>query len=148
VKQLIFIGILIIAAGCAKMMLQPADYTWPMESVIKVNATGEISDDRYTFKINVKPIYYEEFADSNNVESKEIRVIRDKEGYYYFTGAGFKNIYMFYSVDGGMKLEEKINIPDTLSLQKPVFNQKSQSIELIDGLRKYLIIGPKIVRSK
>ncbi|HOI29295.1 MAG TPA: hypothetical protein PLZ15_05980 [Melioribacteraceae bacterium] len=147
-KPLMFIALIMVVSGCNKLVLQPADFSWPMESVLNIDNSGEIADKRYTFKINVKPIYYEEFADSNQAPGKEIRIIRDKSGFYYFTGAGFKNIYVFYPVQGGMMLEEIINIPDNMPLQRPVFNMKSSGIELIDGISHYLIIGSTITRSK
>lgn len=130
------------------MMLKPADFSWPVESVLRVNNNGLISEERHSFDINVKPIFYEEFSDSNSFAGKEIRIIRDRAGRYYFTGAGFKNIYRFIQVENGMKLEDKINISDSLELKTPAFNQKSTNIELIDGSYKYLIIGNEIVRTK
>lgn len=147
-RYIVFISILFIAAGCTKMLLQPADFAWPVESVLKVNDKGFVSEERHTFDINVKPILYEEFNDSNSVAGKEIRMICDRAGHYYFTGPGFKNIYMFIPVESGMKIEEKINISDSLALKTPVFNQKSTNIELIDGSNKYLIKGTEIVRAK
>lgn len=147
-RLIIFISTLFILSGCTKMLLRPADFSWPIETVLKVNDHGYVSEERHTFDINIKPIFYEEFADSNSFMGKEIRIIRDKAGHYYFTGSGFKNIYMFATVDGGMKLEEKINISDSLALKTPVFNQKSNNVELIDGSKKYLITGSEIVRTK
>jgi hypothetical protein len=55
---------------------------------------------------------------------------------------------MFYSVEGGMKLKERLNVSDSLALKMPVFNQKTNGIELIDGSTKYLIYGSEIVRTK
>ncbi len=51
-------------------------------------------------------------------------------------------------VEGGMKLADKINISDSLTLKTPVFNQKSTNVELIDGPNKYSVIGKEIVRTK
>jgi hypothetical protein len=148
VKPIIFIIVLIVAAGCTKMLLQPADFAWPMEAVLKVDERGNVSENRYTFSVNVKPIYFEEFADSNSFAGREIRIIKNRAGYYYFTGEGFKNIYMFMPVEGGMKLEDKISVSDTLALNKPIFNQKQQNIQLIDGTKQYLITGSELVRVK
>ncbi|MBI3125409.1 MAG: hypothetical protein HYZ10_13495 [Ignavibacteriales bacterium] len=147
-RLIVFISTLFITAGCSSVMLQPVDFSWPVETVLKVNQNGQVSEDRYAFDINVKPIFYEEFDDSNSVAGREIRVIRDRAGHYYFTGSGFKNIYLFMPVEGGMKLADKINISDSLTLKTPVFNQKSTNVELIDGPNKYLVIGKEIVRTK
>lgn len=147
-KFIIFISTLFITTGCTKLLLRPADFSWPLEVVLMVDDKGFVSEDRYTFNINVKPIFYEEFDDSSSFVGKEIRIIRDKTGYYYFTSEGFKNIYLFKSIEDGMELEEVINIPDSLALKTPVFNQKFNNIELIDGSNKYLIVGDEIVRMK
>ncbi len=147
-RSLISISIIFIIAGCTKILLKSTDNSWPVEAVLKVNNDGFIYDERYAFDLNIKPIFYEEFNDSNSVAGKEIRVIRDRAGIYYFTGAGFKSIYRFVPVEGGMKLEDKIDLPDTLALKAPAFNQKLTNIELIDGTNKYLVSGKEIVRAK
>lgn len=139
---------MLFAAGCSTIVLKPADFSWPVESVLTTNEHGMITEERHSFDINVKSVFYEEFNDSTSVAGKEIRVIRDKDGRYYFTGSGFKNIYLFMPIKSGMKLEDKINISDSTKLQAPVFNQKTNHIELIDGQMKYSIIGNEIVRIK
>lgn len=147
-RSVIFISIIFVAVGCSKILLKSTDNSWPVEAVVKVNDSGFIYDERYAFDLNVKPIFYEEFNDSNSVAGKEIRIIRDRTGLYYFTGAGFKSIYRFIPVEGGMKLEDKIELPDTAALKSPAFNQKLTNIELIDGLNKYLVSGKEIARTK
>ena len=145
-KFLIFLLIPLFALGCSSVILQPADFSWPIEDVLKVDEKGFVKEERYTFSINVKPLFQEEFADSNLALGKEIRIIRDKTGYYYITAASFKNVYLFLPVEGGMKLEENIVISETQGLSNPVFNQKSPNIELIDGTNKYLMNSKGIVR--
>lgn len=147
-KILILVSTVLMASGCATIVLEPADFSWPVETVLKVDANGFISEERHTFDINTKPIFYEEFSDSNSYAGKEIRIIRNKDGYYYFTGEGFKNVYMLQSIVGGMKLKEKLSVSDSLTLKMPAFNQKSSGIELTDGSTKYFIYGSEIVRAK
>ncbi len=147
-KNFILILFLLLAAGCSTIILQPADFSWPVESVLLVNDKGFINEERHSFEINVKPIFYEEFQDSNYVVGKEIRIICNKDGYFYFTGTGFKNVYQFTPIVSGLKLNEKINISDSISLKSPAFNQKINAIELVDGTNKYLINGSEIVRVK
>lgn len=138
--------ILITTYACSSLILSPSDFSWPIENVLKVDDKGFISEDRYTFSINVKKLFYEEFKDSTNFSGKELRIIRDKLGYYYMTGKEFKNVYLFMPVENGMKLEKKINISETEKLTAPVFNQKLPNIELIDGSKKYLLNVNGIVR--
>lgn len=147
-KITILLAVLLIFPACSSLVLNPVDLSWPVESVLPVNDKGWIIEERHTMEINVRPMLYEEFEDSLSYKGKEIRVICDKAGRYYFTGAGFKNVYQFIPSVGGMKLEEKINVSDSLSLKTPAFNQKIDSIELMDGANKYLIYGSEIVRVK
>ncbi|NMB81080.1 MAG: hypothetical protein GYA14_04625 [Ignavibacteria bacterium] len=138
--------ILIITYACSSLVLSPSDFSWPIENVLKVDDKGFISEDRYTFSISVKKLYFEEFKDSTNFAGKELRIIRDKLGYYYITGKEFKNVYLFMPIENGMKLEKKITISETESFSSPVLNQKSPNIELIDGSKKYLLNSKGLVR--
>ena len=142
----IVLFIMLSIAGCSSVVLKPADFSWPLENVIKVDEKGFITEDRYTFNINVKSIFQQEFADSNLATGKEIRIIRDKAGYYYMTAPEFKNVYVLLPVEGGMKLENKITISETNPLTSPAFNQKNPNIELLDGQEKYLINYKGMVR--
>ncbi len=146
-----FIGFLITAvliAGCASVVLQPADFSWPVENALKIDSKGFVTEKRYSITLNVKPLFYEEFADSNSYDGKEIRMIRDKSGMYYITGTGFKNVYLFMPVQGGLKMEDKLAVSDSTALQSPAFNQKTSDIELVDGSNKYILNNNGIVRLK
>lgn len=145
-KYFSMIFILILLSGCAALILSPADFSWPIENAIKVDEKGFIKEDRYTFSINIKPIFYEEFKDSNLALGKEIRIIRNYTGYYFITASNFKNVYVLMPVEGGMKLINKITISEKEPLNSPAFNQKSPNIELIDGTKKYLLNHKGIVR--
>ncbi|MEW6508472.1 MAG: hypothetical protein AB1432_12075 [Bacteroidota bacterium] len=145
-RLMILSFLLITTHGCSSLILSPSDFSWPIENVLKVDEKGFISEDRYTFTINVKKLFYEEFKDSTSYFGKELRIIRDKSGYYYLTGKEFKNVYLFIPVENGMKLENKITISEKESLTAPVFNQKSPNIELIDGSAKYLLNYKGLVR--
>ncbi len=142
--KLLFIPL--FAAGCSSVILKPVDFSWPIEDVLKVNEKGFITEERYTFSVNVKPLFQEEFADSNLALGKEVRIIRDKAGYYYITASNFKNVYLFMPVEGGMKLEETVTISEKQGLSNPIFNQKSPNIELLDGSNKYLLNSNGMVR--
>ena len=145
VKYFVILSFVIIAAACSSLTLKPADFSWPIENALKVDSKGFIEEQRYAFTIKVKPIFFEEFADSNNFAGKEIRIIRDKLGYVYITGKKFKNVYVLATVEGGMKLENKILVTET-GLVSPAFNQKSPNIELLDAPNKYLLNNKGVVR--
>ena len=141
-----FIPLLVMIVGaCSSLTLKPADFSWPIENALKVDNKGYVEEQRYAFTLKVKSLFFEEFADSNNFAGKEIRIIRDKLGYVYITGKNFKNVYVFMSVEGGMKLEKKFMITEK-GLVSPAFNQKSPNIELLDSPNKYLLNNKGIVR--
>lgn len=146
IKIFLIISSILFLSGCAAVILHPADFSWPIENAIKVDEKGFIKEDRYTFSINIKPIFYEEFKDSNLALGKEIRIIRNYTGYYFITASNFKNVYVLMPVEGGMKLINKITISEKEPLNSPAFNQKSPNIELIDGTKKYLLNHKGIVR--
>jgi hypothetical protein len=68
---------------------------------------------------------------------KEIRLIRDYQGYYYMTANEFKNVYVFQAEEGKLILENKIAISES-GIVKPAFNQRNTYIELIDANNKIL----------
>lgn len=137
--------LLFIISACSSLTLKPADYSWPIENVLKVDNKGFVEEQRYSFTLKVKALFYEEFKDSTNFSGKEIRLIRDKVGFIYITGKEFKNVYVFAVEENGMDLENKILITET-GLVSPVFNQKSPNIELLDNSNKYLLNNEGIVR--
>lgn len=137
--------LVLIIAACSSLTLKPGDFSWPIENALKVDSKGFIEEQRYAFTLKVKQLFYEEFADSNNIAGKEIRIIRDKLGYLYLTAKKFKNVYVFMTVEGGMKLENKILVSET-GLVSPAFNQKSPNIELLDLPNKYLLNNKGVVR--
>lgn len=145
-KIFLVISTILFLSRCAAVILQPADFSWPIENAIKVDDKGFIKEDRHTFSINVKKIFYEELKDSNLALGKEIRIIRSQAGYYFITSSNFKNVYVLLPVEGGMKLINKILISETEPLKQPAFNQKAPYIELIDNSKKYLLNHKGIAR--
>jgi len=121
-----------IFTACSVLTLSPANFAWPIESVLQVNDEGKVSEDRYSFSFDAKGLYYEEFEDSLAYLDRELRIIRDVQGYYFITGAKFKNVYVFRASEGTMVLNNKIFISE-FGFQNPVFNQRTPNIELIDG---------------
>ena len=120
--------------ACSVLTLTPANFAWPIESVLQVNDEGEVSEERYSFSFDAKGLYYEEFEDSLAYLDRELRIIRDVQGYYFITGTKFKNVYVFKAINGTMELNTKIFISE-FGFGNPVFNQRTPNIELIDGER-------------
>ncbi len=135
-KSVIVLAFFLIGmfAACSVLTLTPANFAWPIESVLKVSDDGEVTDDRYSFTFDARGIYFEEFQDSLAYFDRELRIIRDVESYYFITGDKFKNVYVFHIVNGALELNNKIFISE-FGIQTPAFNQRTPIIELIDGDR-------------
>ncbi len=130
----LFYGIICCAlfmSACSTLVLQPADFSWPVEVVLKADAQGNLYEQRYQVGFNIKPLVYEEFGDSLNFSNYAFRVIRDARGYYFITGKQFKHVYIFKQADGSLQLDKQIKVSET-GLADPALNQKKQHIELID----------------
>ena len=133
-KQLIIFStsLILITAACSVFSLQPADFSWPVESALKIDDKGNVTEDRYSTDFNTIGLFFEEFQDSMSYKGKEIRLIRNNWGDYFITSKKFKNVYVFKASEGTLVLENKIFISE-FGLNEPVFNQRSPYIELLDG---------------
>lgn len=141
-------GILVLLTySCASLVLQPADFSWPIESVLKIDDNGYAKEERHTFSFNIKPLFYEEMQDSLAYLDREVRIIRNIDGFYFVTSSGFKNVYVFESSEGALSLENKIPVSET-GLDKPFFNQRSPFIELVDGSYKYYLTKKGVEEDK
>jgi len=132
---ILFFFLIFITAACSVLTLQPANFSWPIESVLPVDDNGKVSEDRYSLEVNTVGLFFEEFQDSLSYKGKEIRMIRDNQGYYFMTASNFKNVYVFKIDEGKLVLENKIFISE-FGLQAPAFNQRDSYIELVDGTNK------------
>lgn len=137
IKYLFSFGLLFITA-CSTLNLNPADFAWPLESVLKVDSEGFVEERRYSITFNTRDLFLKETGDSLSYMDKEIRLIRDTEGYYFITSDNFKKVYVFNGVDGAMKLDKEIGISET-GITNPAFNQRPPFIELVTDSLKLLL---------
>jgi hypothetical protein len=145
-KQIIISSILLlfITAACSVLTLQPANFSWSLESVLPVDDNGKVSEDRYSLEVNTIGLFFEEFQDSLSYKGKEVRMIRDNQGFYFMTSVNFKNVYVFKADEGKLVQENKIFISE-FGLQTPSFNQRDPYIELVDGTNKMNLTHKGIV---
>ena len=136
-RRLIIPSLLLIlfTAACSVLTLQPANFAWPLESILPVDDNGKVTEDRYSVEVNTVGLFFEEFQDSLSYKGKEIRMIRDNQGFYFMTSSNFKNVYVFKADEGKLVQENKIFISE-FGLQGPAFNQRDPYIELVDGTNK------------
>lgn len=124
--------------ACTSLTLKPADFSWPVESVLEVSKDGFVKEERHSLFFDTRNMFIEETEDSSAYLDREVRIIRDTKGYYFITSNNFKNVYVFEADDGEFCLENKILISET-GISKPVFNQRPPYIELVDGSSKHLL---------
>jgi len=123
---------LILLSGCKSTFeLKSVDYSMLLETVLKPESNGTVSDRGYGIKFNVRPLQFLETGDSTQVNT-EYRIIRDMNGYYFITSAGFKNVYIMKPTANAMKLHKQILVTQG-GLERPAFNQRNPMIQLIDG---------------
>jgi hypothetical protein len=136
--------LILLTAACSVLKLQPANFSWPIESILPIDDQGNVAEDRYSIEFNTKGLFFEEFQDSLSYKGKEINLIRNNEGYYFITAPEFKNVYVFSAREGTLALHKKITISET-TLNKPAFNQRDTYIELTDGDKKFNLSSQGIV---
>ncbi|MDR3627355.1 MAG: hypothetical protein P4L45_11005 [Ignavibacteriaceae bacterium] len=134
-KTLVYLGsfLLVFLTACSSLVLKPADFSWPVESVLNIDNDGNVAVERYSESFNAKMLFYKETGDSLSYQNKQLRVIRNRDGYYFMVADNFKNVYVFNDREGGLRLERKIEISDSAGVQNPAFNQRNPFIELVYG---------------
>lgn len=135
-----------IIFSCTMLTLEPANYAWPVESVLEVNNSGEITEARYSFILNVSKLFLKEYENNNIDEGTKLRVIRDQKGFYFITSRGFKNVYVFETGEGKMNLVNIIEVFENRKFENPAFNQRAPHIEFLDGEQKVLLNINGVVR--
>ncbi len=147
-RTLIFSFFLLgLLTGCAALTLQPANFAWPIESVLSVDETGIVTDDRYSISFDTKSLFFEEFQDSSAYKDREIRILRDVNGFYFITANKFNNVYVFKMNHGAMVLDNKIFISES-GVENPALNQREPYVELIDDNKSLYLTNTGIDRNK
>lgn len=122
------VTVLFGTAACGpSLVIQDVDYSQPIESVLTPESNNEVHDQRFAIKFNISPILSEEGLSTVD----EVRLIRNRSGFYFVTAAGFNNVYVFKQDENELSLENKIEITEN-GLGEPAFNQRSTHIELVD----------------
>lgn len=122
------VALLFGAAACGpSLVIQNVDYSQPVESVLTPDGDAMVHDQRYAIKFSISSILEEEGVSSVD----EIRLIRNRAGYYFVTAEGFSNVYVFEADESELKLAKKIEISGD-GLGQPAFNQRDTYIELVD----------------
>lgn len=120
--------LLIGTVSCGpSLVIQNVDYSQPLESVLTPDSENVVHDKRYAIKFSVSQILETEGRESVN----QIRLIRNRSGYYFVTANGFQHVYVLAPGEGELQLENTIEFLEN-PLDEPVFNQRNEYIELVD----------------
>jgi len=129
--------------SCSSLTLTPAEFSWPLESVLKIDNNGFVKEERNSISFDTKALFLEETEDSLGYAGKTLHLIRNDEGFYFMTAVGFKNVYVFKVEENAFSLENKIQINET-GLKNPAFNQRKPFIELLDDGMTYKLSSEAI----
>ena len=127
---LIFITTIVLLS-CSTLKLTPAEFSWPIEAVLKIDNNGFVKEERNLVSFDTRALFLEETEDSLGYAGKTLHLIRNNEGFYFMTAVDFKNVYVFTVEENAFSLENKIQINET-GLKNPSFNQRKPFIELLD----------------
>lgn len=131
IKVLLLISVSVFVGCKQTLVISDVDYSQPIESVLETNKEGTVNDVRSGLSFNILPLQYVETQDTTSVTTQEVRMIRGKEGYYYITSPGYKNVYVMAPEKSTLKLKNKILIKEE-GISKPAFNQRNPYVQLLN----------------
>jgi hypothetical protein len=142
---LVWLAALLLApAGCATVTIKPVDFSWSYESVLTADSAGVVSGEPKTIAFDAGVLFRAEAPSQGAAAGKTVRIIRDKDGYYFVTSPGFRHVYIFGSSRGKLTLEKKVLITEA-GMEKPFFNRRDGGIELGADGQVYLLTRKGIV---
>ena len=116
------LGVLsVLLISCSSLTIEHVEYGWPVEEVATVDNANHVSSDRHGIGFSVAKIAEKEMQDSTALIGKKVRILRNGEGYYFFTAPGFKNVYVFNSSEHELSKESVIEVSKT-GLRNPALN--------------------------
>jgi hypothetical protein len=143
---LAFVAASVVLTACGTT-IDGVRYAWPVESVLTVGNNNLVEDGRHALTFSVAAIAEKEFADSTSLRGKEIRLLRDTEGFYFLTGKKFKNVYVLRPGTGTLRVCSQIEVAPR-GLEDPALNQRLPYIEMVDGKMVVRLNKDDIVEGK
>lgn len=132
-------GVLSFQACNKSLVVKNVNYAQHIESVLIPNSEGIVTDIRYGLSYSILPFQFEEFQDTSSVQVSEVRMIRNKNGYYFITADKFKHVYVMMPKRGELKLENKILVSEG-GLFSPALNWRNPIIQLITDSNEDVIL--------
>jgi hypothetical protein len=122
----------ILLPACSSLKVENVNFAWPVESALTVTSSNAVEDVRYGLIFPVTAVAAAEFGDSTALRGTVIRVIRNREGFYFLTGPRFKHVYVLAPREGALVQHASLEV-STTGLSAPALNLRSPYIELLDG---------------
>lgn len=128
---LLLASFMLLATACNKFVVENVNYSQQIESVLEPDENGDVHDIRHGITFNVEPFKAQEFGEEDSTtEIKEVRLIRNAEGYYFITASQFKNVYVMEPGKSELKLKNKIKVSEE-RLASPALNLRDAMVQLI-----------------
>jgi len=121
----------IFSACTQSLVISNVDYSQPVETVLTPDNQGTVTDVQHGLTFNILPLQYSETRDTTSVTTKEVRLIRGSEGYYYITAPGYKHVYVMEPEHRSLRLKKQILVSEN-GISKPAFNQREPYIQLVN----------------
>lgn len=140
-KSNIYIQILIavslaafLSACSSRVAIENVDFAQPVETVAQADSEGQVTDTRTGVSFNILPLLEKEGLSASDFSNTDVRMMRNHQGYYFVTAAGFRNVYVMEAQENKLRSENIIRISSD-RLENPAFNQRNPYIQLIYGDR-------------
>jgi len=138
-KAILFLFLAVPAfTGCASLTIRAVDYSWSFESVFTADSSGYVRAEPKTIAFDARELFRAETNDPAGAAGAVVRMIRDSDGYYFITSAGFKHVYIFTWSRAELSLKKRVLIAEQ-GMTKPYFNRRPLGIELVANGQTYLL---------
>lgn len=130
---LLLASITLLFSACgSSVTIQNVDFAQPLEEQLQPNAQGEVMGERSGISFSILPMLENEGLSLDEFGGTPVNIIKNHQGYYFVTAAGFRNVYVMETNENELKSEAILRVSEQ-RLENPAFNQRNPFIQLIDG---------------
>ncbi|MEX0844083.1 MAG: hypothetical protein WD022_02335 [Balneolaceae bacterium] len=130
IPVILLTSIVMLGSACKTFVIENVNYSQQIESVLTPDENGEVQDVRHGISFNINPFIQQEFGEDDSTQIKEVRLIRNANGYYFITANQFRNVYVMEPGKGKLKLKKKILVSEE-RLSEPAFNLRNSAVQLV-----------------
>ena len=135
IQILIAVSFAVLLSACStRVAIENVDFAQPLETVVQADSDGQVFDVRSGVSFNVLSLLENEGLNASEFANTDIRMIRNHQGYYFVTAAGFRNVYVMKTRENELRSENIIRISAD-RMENPALNQRNPYIQLVYGNR-------------